>query len=333
MTKSKVLIVGFGGVGIVAGYTLERNGKADVVAVARSNLEKAQSEGYNIESVDYGTVNYKPSKLVKTVEEAAEYGPYDYVVVTTKNTPDIFKTEDLIEPVVTPKKTIILLSQNGIGIEEPIIKKFPGNIVLSGVSMISSNKYVTDVKHVSTDILGVGYFDDGFSDAELQKEAAENFIGLYANEFNDCKYDPNVKYARWRKLVYNATLNSICTLTGVDSGRLDIFGGVDGIVRTAMREVLEIAKSDGIDLPESIMETMIRADDGIWCTPSMLVDVRKGNFIECEVISGNPVRIAKKNGVSAPYLTMAYELLKVVQGRLKEEKGLIKIPKERPIKA
>lgn len=30
MTKSKVLIVGFGGVGALAGYTLERNGKVEL---------------------------------------------------------------------------------------------------------------------------------------------------------------------------------------------------------------------------------------------------------------------------------------------------------------
>lgn len=332
MTKAKVLIIGFGGVGIVSGYSLEHNGKAEVTAVVRSDYELVIEKGYDIESVDYGRVEgFRPSHLVKTVEKAAEYGPFDFVLVTTKNTPDIFKIEDLIRPVVTPKLTTVVLSQNGIGIQDSVINLFPENIVLSVVSMISSNKFKTIVKHVSKDISGVGYFENENLHKCIQKEAAEWFISLYSNQFNECYYDSDTNYARWRKLVYNATLNSVCTLTGVDSGRLEMFGGYEGIIKIAMNEVVSIARADGANLPDDIIEIMLRADDGIWCTPSMLVDSRKGNFIELEVIAGNPVRIAKTHGISAPFLTMAYELLKVIQCHTKEAKGLITIPEERPL--
>ena len=180
--------------------------------------------------------------------------------------------------------------------------------------------------------MGIGYFDNGITSKEQQKAVAEKFVELYKTDKNTCTYDADVKYARWRKLVYNSTLNSICTLTGVDSGRLDLFGGVDELVRPAMREILAIAKSDGVHLPESTMEDMIRADDGAYCSPSMLVDVQKGNFIELEVIAGNLIKVAKKNGVAVPYLIMSYELLKVIQRRTMEAKGLIEVPKARPIK-
>lgn len=333
MTKLKVLIVGFGGVGIIGGYTLELNGKAEVTALVRSDYDIVSQEGYNIESVDYGTINgYKPSNIANSIEGCKSFGPFDFILVTTKNLPDVYKVEDIIEDCVIPKRTVIVLSQNGIGIEKSMIERFPDNIVLSAVSMISSNKFKTTVKHVSTDALSIGFFKNPNFSEDAQKEAADDFIKLYANNTNECSYDKDVNFSRWRKLVYNATFNSICTLTGIDSGRLEIFGGVDTIIRKCMGEILEIAKSDGAELPSDIIETMIHADDGIWCTPSMLVDLRKGNFIEVEVIAGNPVRIAQKNSVSAPYLTMAYELLKVIQSRTKESKGLITVPKERPVK-
>lgn len=328
MTKLSVLIVGFGGVGIIAGYTLERNGKASVTASIRSDFDKACDNGYDIESVDYGTVKgYKPNSMVKSLGELKQ--KFDYILVTTKNLPDIFSVEDMIAPFVGDN-TIIVLSQNGIGIEQPFMKRFPKTIILSCVSMISSNKYVTDVEHVSKDIVKIGAFPNGsISDDEL-KLAATTFLDMYSNETNECIYDENVKFSRWRKLIYNGSFNSICTLTGIDSGRLEIFGGEESMVRICMKEIIAIAKADGIEFPSDIIETMIRTDDGIWCTPSMMVDSKKGNFIEAEVIVGNPVRIAKEYGVNAPYLTMAYELLKVIQQRTKEEKGMITIPKERP---
>jgi ketopantoate reductase len=80
------------------------------------------------------------------------------------------------------------------------------------------------------------------------------------------------------------------------------------------------------------MEDMIRADDGAYCSPSMLVGVQKGSFIELEVIAGNPIKVAKKNGVAVPYLIMSYELLKVILRRTMKAKGLIEVPKARPIK-
>lgn len=329
---TSILVLGSGGVGSLAAYALDYSGKAKVTTVIRSDYEAVKKNGYKIKSVDYGNIeSYKPLNIVRSLEEAKAFGPFDYVVVSTKNTPDIVKVEDLVELVITDKVTKILLLQNGIDIGAPLIAKFPQNIVLSGVSMISSTNYGNgNIDHEGHDVLQVGYFENSNLPVEEQEKAAKFFVELYHNGKNECVYDENVKYTRWRKLVYNATLNPLCTLTNVDVGRLELFGG-DSIVRLAMKEVYAIAKSDGVDLDPKIAEAMIRSDDGVYYSPSMLVDIRKGNYVELEVISGNPVRIAHKNGVEAPILTLIYNLLKVVQMRTKEAKGAIKLPETRPL--
>ncbi|CUM66579.1 uncharacterized protein PRCAT00004248001 [Priceomyces carsonii] len=147
---------------------------------------------------------------------------------------------------------------------------------------------------------------------------------------NHCFFDNDVNQSRWRKLIYNGTMNPVCALTRVDTGRLQIFGAEESILRPAMEEILQIAKSEGAHFKEEVIDLMLKLDDGVWCQPSMLVDVLKGNYIELEVLVGNPVKIAQRNGVSAPYLGLIYNLLKVVQNKTKESKGLISIPKERP---
>lgn len=327
----KILIVGSGGVGVMAAYALDLSPLAEVAVVVRSDYDIVQERGYKIESVDYGKIEkYTPSHVVKTVSEAAKYGPFDYVVVSTKNTPDIFRTEDLVDAVVTPEKTTIVLLQNGIHIGEPFIEKYPGNIVLSGVSMISSTNYNADITHTSQDSLAIGYFNNENIATQAQKESAMNFIECYHNGKNHCYYDENVNFTRWRKLVYNATLNPICALTGVDVGRLEIFGGNDTLVRTAMKEVYAVAASDGVDLPTEVADIMLASDDGVYYAPSMLVDIIKGNYIEVEVIVGNTVRVAQKNGVEAPMLSLIYHLLQVVQKKTMELKGRIILPEQRP---
>lgn len=133
------------------------------------------------------------------------------------------------------------------------------------------------------------------------------------------------------KLVYNATMNTVCALTGVDTGRLEYSGGLEKISIPAMREVVAVAKADGVDLPANCISNAIHSDDGDWFTPSMAVDVQKGNPIELEVIVGNLLTVARELNVETPTLNLLYELLKVVQFRLKEKQGLVSLPEKRPI--
>ncbi|GAV53495.1 hypothetical protein ZYGR_0AI07790 [Zygosaccharomyces rouxii] len=330
MTKESVLLVGSGGVGTMAAFALEYSGKAAVTSVLRSDYAKVTDKGFTIDSCDYGHVEgFKTTHIVNSVEKAKQFGPFGYIVVTTKNIPDVTDITEVIAPVVTSDSTIVLI-QNGIGIERMLFKKFPKNIVLSGVSLIQSINRNGYVEHTTQDILKLGYFYNSALSKDLQESSCRKFIDLYSNEKVDCEYDEDVKFSRWRKLVYNACLNPICALTGVDVGRLELFGGIDNIIRASMREIIKIAKSDGVTLPEDVIEFMIRCDDPIYFKPSMLVDVEKQNFMEIEVICGNPLRIARENGVEVPNLSLTYALLRVVQSKLKEEKGLITVPKERP---
>ena len=62
MAKSRVLIVGTGGIGTMGAYALEFGGKAEVTAVLRSNYEAVLRDGFDIDSVVYGQIkSWRPS--------------------------------------------------------------------------------------------------------------------------------------------------------------------------------------------------------------------------------------------------------------------------------
>lgn len=68
MAKSRILIVGTGGIGTVSAYSLEKGGQAEVTAVMRSNYKAAMKDGIDIDSVQYGQVKgWRPtaSKLAQ----------------------------------------------------------------------------------------------------------------------------------------------------------------------------------------------------------------------------------------------------------------------------
>ncbi|GAV29799.1 hypothetical protein PMKS-003303 [Pichia membranifaciens] len=334
MTTSvpKVLLIGFGGVGTIVSYTLEHLGRAEVVAVARpSTFDKIANQGYRIESVDYGTVEkYVPSKVVLSGKEAVEkYGPFDYIVITTKNIPDISPVVDMLEDCYSDN-TAIMLIQNGIGIEIPIYKKYPKATVLSGVTLIGTTLYENTVKHVARDDIKFGPFINYNLSKESQVAKCKKFVEIYSNENNSTEYEENVKLTRWRKLVYNTAINTTCAIVNLDSGRVELFGGADSVLRPAMEEVIATAKSEGVTLPASLIDEMIRGADGVYYPPSMLIDTRNGTYIEHIVIIGNVVKIAKRNNVPVPTLTVLNNLLKMIQMRTMEQNGRFVLPEKRP---
>ncbi|GMG25531.1 unnamed protein product [Ambrosiozyma monospora] len=328
-SENNVLIIGTGGVGTIVAYGIHFTGKSNLSVVVRRDYQRVSKEGYKINSVDYGEIKgWKPDHVYSSVEKAAESKQvFQFVIITTKNIPDILRPEELATPVITPGVTTIVLIQNGFDIGKPFIKKFPNNYCLSGVSHIGSHNHDGVIEHTGHDKEVIGYFDNPNFTKEQQKAKAEELVALLSNEKNTIVYFNDVKWWRYRKLVYNATLNTVCALTGLDVARLEFSGVLGNVSVPAMKEIVAIAKADGCELPDDIVNDIAHCESGQFFEPSMLVDVKKGNPIELEVILGNVLSVAKELKVETPTLSLVYELLKGIQYKLKEGQGLITVPK------
>ncbi|KAK3674129.1 hypothetical protein LTR78_005976 [Recurvomyces mirabilis] len=330
--KADILLVGGGSVGAIVALNLESGRHASVTVVCRSNFAAVSSRGYQIRSCDHGSVNgFKPSIVVNEIPQASDSRPFDYIVCTTKNVVDVPPSLfDLLRPAVTPGKTVIVLIQNGLNIEKPLIRAFESNIVLSGVSLIGANEPEPGtVVQDFPDTLYIGAFRNPKVSAKLEDAAADDFVRRYsAGGKTQCSVDKNVGYTRWRKLVYNSCLNSICAITGLDTGRIRLAdGAVTGLVRPAMKEIVAVARKAGYELPDSVVDDMIEMDPvTLYLPPSMLSDTRKGNFIEYENILGEPLREAEKLGVPMPTLKVLFHLCQAIQWKNKELKGLVSVP-------
>lgn len=340
---TKVIVIGAGGVGVITAVSLCHRARSEVSMVVRSDYEHVSEHGYDIESCDYGHLTkWKPHNLYRSVEDAARSENfYEYVVVTTKNIPDgpaNSTVPEVVKPIIESnhnldpsRQTNLLLIQNGIDIEIDILKAFPPDqyklVILSGIQLIGSTKTSRGViSQVGKDRLSVGAFD---ARDEAATSAAHRFIDLYNNEgHNDVTFDAAVRYGRWRKLLYNAVINTTTALVGLDVPRciqfgVDKTGTEEHVFRPAMREIIAIAASDGVELDEKDLDFFCDISKKVMFRPSMCVDCQNGQLMELEIILGNPLRIAKKNGVSTPVLFMLYQLLYMVQNKLKEKNGML----------
>jgi 2-dehydropantoate 2-reductase len=253
--------------------------------------------------------------------------PFDFVVVTTKNIPDISPTVgDLIEPAVTPGKTVIVLSQNGLNIEKPIISRFPSNVVLSSVSLIGATEKAHGViLHDDRDSQKIGVFHSPTVPSRVAEAAARKYVDIYNGCGKlDITYDDKVQWTRWRKLVYNASFNSVGAVLRMDTARMRMSRHViDDLIRPIMLEIVAAAGAVGHELPADLPELLIRVDPTDTAfKPSMCQDIEKGNFIELEYIVGEPLREGAAKGVAMPRLETIYGLLKGLQLQVKEARGM-----------
>lgn len=329
--KSTILLVGSGGVGTMATYALETGGQAAVTAVCRSNYDAVKTAGFNIDSLDHGQgiTGFRPTHVLNHVPNVQEEGsqPFDFLVVTTKNIPDVRPTVlDIIEPAVTSRVTTIVLLQNGLNIEKPIVERFPNNVVLSGVSLIGATEFKPGhIRHDDRDRGKLGQFPGQRVSPTVAESKGRQFVELYtACGKVDWQYDEDVNATRWRKLVYNSCYNSVSAILGMDTARMRMSQFViDDLVKPAMLEIVTIAKAAGVHLPSTVVQDIITVDPTDTAfVPSMGQDAAKGNYVEHENIVGEPLREAERLDVPAPTLRIIYGFLKGIQLKAKESKGL-----------
>ncbi|CEL11475.1 hypothetical protein ASPCAL14577 [Aspergillus calidoustus] len=331
--KYEVCLVGSGGVGTIASLVLTKSALARVTVVLRSKYNYVSEHGWEIDSVDHGKISrWKPYRVVRSAVEAATVErttnaenkdvrdhagqvkevEYDYVVVATKALPSLNPVAKMISPVITPGKTTVVVIQNGIGIEQDIVKAYPGNVVMSSVSHIGSEVQEPNVVvQVGKDASKIGPHLHGGVDDSISMAKARSFVEMYvAGGAHTCELVSDIQTARWEKLLWNGTFNTVCALMRMDVGEMQRSKGRETLLVPMMWEIWRIAEAAGHAMPQSIVQWMAyRLPDDCAYRPSMLLDLENGRPMEVDVILGNALAKAREVGVETPVLSVVYNLL------------------------
>lgn len=307
---TKILIFGAGGVGCIYALILWRAGE-EVTAVCRSNYSQVQQNGITVRSKKWGSCSARPN-VVRTPEEAVQFGPFDYILVCSKAFPS---TAKLISAAVGPETTIVL-AQNGIGIEAEYAVAYPNNTIISGVVYLPTTQVEPGMIEHGTPL---ERFEIGTYPANAgvnAKAKADQLVGLFAKGDGTCIPYDDIQSQRWYKLALNAAFNPVTALTLCDDANfIRSSEGALEMLKDIMREVGATAKAYGYENihEASIAEQMVRHEERLITggkEPSMLVDVRHERAVEVEAILGNVVRMAKIKKVEVPLLSMLYVLTK-----------------------
>jgi 2-dehydropantoate 2-reductase len=312
-----ILLFGAGSVGTIYLYLLSRT--CSVTAVCRSNYNAVSQNGFTINSSIFGqNIHFKPNVVSDCAEAAAALDPgswYDFVVVCSKAIPG--QIPETIRPAVTPRRTVIVLVQNGIGIEEEYREAFPDNDIVSCVTYLPvSQKEPGVITHGEIERLEVGNYPSHCSYAA--RLGSQHFAELVRAGGGTAEWFEDVQIKRWTKLIVNASWNPICALTfssDVDFMLSSASPSATDLVLAVMLEIAEIATAHGypikreeVDFQLSRATARIKTKKAV--RPSMLQDVEGGRRIEVEAIVGNAVRMGKEKNVKCEKLEVIYLLAK-----------------------
>jgi 2-dehydropantoate 2-reductase len=315
--KTNILLFGGGAIGGVYIYNFLQAGCA-VAAVLRSNYPHVKQHGFHVDSIRFGCVDFKPTNAVRDINEATQYGPYDFIVVCSKAFPSSKPSlADQIRPAMS-KETAVVLIQNGIDIESDVSEAFPDNALLSTVVYLPATQTSPGVidygfsQKETLNLLEIGTYPSNAPPSH--KAAADHLAELVNAGGGVARVFDDVQTQRWSKLVVNASWNPITALTLCnDANFLRSSPGAHTLVRNAMYEVVDIAqalKVEGITRQLADEHLARHAKRTVGKAPSMLVDVQENRPFEVEAIVGNTVRIAQKAGVKVPLLDALYCLAK-----------------------
>ena len=310
--QSRILVVGTGAIGGFYGAKLAQAG-ASVSTLCRSDYETVKAKGIKVTS-SLGDFHFTPEKVIRNLSEYSP--PPDYILVGLKVLPEI-DTAEIIKEVVGPETAIVLL-QNGVEIEEPLVKAFPDNEIISGLAFICATR--TSPGHIDHTDFGrvvIGRYPAGKS------VKAEELARLFNEAGLKCEVTEDAVTARWRKLVWNAPFNPISVLGGGADTKTMVENPESlELARKVMEEVCLIAAAAGHPLPEEIVQQNI---DGTRAMApyksSMLVDFEATRPMEVEAILGNGIRAAKRHNLAVPHMESLYGLLRLVDKKIREQKS------------
>lgn len=302
-------IIGTGAIGGYYGAKLAQAGK-DVHFLLHSDYEYVKEHGLQIDSCDG---SFHLSK-VNAYSRPKDMPVCDVVLVCLKSVNN-HMLPSLLPPVVG-EKTLVVLIQNGIGLEADMQEMFPDTWIAAGLAFICSAKtHPGTINHQCYGYINIGNFSCP------QQELIDSVISDFREagvEANEVEYNE----ARWKKAVWNMPFNGMTVALNTQTDVLLAHPSTLQLIRDQMMEVAHAARACGVkNIGESFVDKMIY--NTIHMTPyspSMKLDYDFHRPMEIDYIYTRPIEEAKKAGYKMEKLDMLEKQLRFLQDNNKLKK-------------
>ncbi|CEJ44854.1 2-dehydropantoate 2-reductase [Umezakia ovalisporum] len=309
MCDRKYAILGTGALGGFYGAKLQQAG-LDVHFLVNSDYEHVSKSGLFVESKN-GDFTLAQVKAYNHVEQMPQC---DVVIVALKTTQNHLLAK-LLPPVVKDHGVVLVL-QNGLGVEEDIAQIVTNVQIIGGLCFLCANK--VGAGHICH--LDYGKITLGEYHHEYQRHAMTEKMEQIADDFASAgvpiELAADLLLARWQKLVWNIPYNGLSVILNARTDQLMADGSTRRLIEQLMNEVAIGAKTSGRIIADSFIQTMLNYT--LKMKPyrtSMKIDYDQRRPLEIEAIFGNPLKKAQAAGINLPQISCMYHQLQFLQQR------------------
>lgn len=297
-------ILGAGALGGLYGSLLDK-AQFDVSYFVNSDYKHLKEHGWKIESV-WGDFQIKEPNVFNSVDD---WIPVDVLCIGLKGFHNYLLPE-LLPKLVRPDG-IIILWQNGIGVEEAISEWMPEATILGGLCFLCSNKAGPGhIKHLDYGAIRLGIHTKD----RLPIVESEVLIDI-AKDLRTAKIPTDIVndlfLARWQKLCWNIPFNGLSALLDVDTKELVDDPDMVSLATEMMHELQGAVDKWDKELSDAFIKKMIQDTFEMKpYEPSMLLDRRNKRPLELGVIFEQPLKFAAIKGLHLPRIHTLYRQLK-----------------------
>jgi 2-dehydropantoate 2-reductase len=310
MTSLHYAIIGSGGIGGFYGGFLAKSGE-QVDFLFHSDYDYVRQHGLKVDSV---LGNFHLPK-VSAFRNTCDMSPCDVVFVCLKTTNNhLLKT---LLPPLLKQDTLVVLIQNGLGLEEDLIKDFPSISLAAGLGFICSQKSAPGyISHLDYGKLTLAAYNP-LAEKKIEQISADmKKAGL------EIEMAPDLASARWKKLVWNIPFNGSTVVLDTTTQQLMENPSTYQLMYDLMVEVMTGANACKIKYPieESFIHEMLEMTQKMTpYSPSMKLDYDNHRPMEIEYIYTRPLQKALDAGVDMRKIAMLEKQLRFKSSSFKSK--------------
>lgn len=296
-------IIGTGAIGGYYGGKLAHSGQ-EVHFLFHKDYEFVRENGLQVDSCD-GSFHLDQ---VNAYASTTDMPKCDVILVGLK-TINNHMLPKLLPPLLHENSVVVLI-QNGIGVEADVQQMFPDTALIAGLAFICSAKTEPGrVYHQCYGSINLGNYS-------CKDESLFNAI---LNDFTNAGIQAgSVPYeeARWKKAVWNMPFNGMTVALNTQTDLLLKNPSTRQLIRDLMMEVIDAARHLGVTgLDETFADKMIETTDAMTpYSPSMKLDFDFHRPMEIHYIYTRPIEIARAAGFRMAKLEMLEAELRFLQG-------------------
>ena len=298
----KYAVIGTGAIGGFYGGRLMRAGN-EVNFLLHTDYEYVRENGLQIDSCD-GSFHLDH---VKAFRKTADMPEVDVILVCLKSTREHLLKEML--PPIIKNNPLVVLIQNGIGLEDDLHALFPELQIAAGLAFICSGKVGPGhIDHQCYGSINIGNYschDDALMNQFISDLRAAEI------EVNTVEY----LEARWKKAVWNMPFNGMTVALDTMTNKLLENPSTRQLIRDQMMEVVGAAKALGVNgVDEAFVEKMIQMTDAMTpYKPSMKLDFDNHRPMEIDYLYSKGIQQAANAGYRMHKLEMLEQELRFLE--------------------